>query len=191
MDSLNNNYSAFRHGESQANVEGIIVSDPAVGVNGYGLTEHGRMQVHQSVSEAGVFDADTLIVASDFKRTAETAKIICDVLGVAAVRFDERLRERFFGEWDGKEHANYSKAWKKDAHDPERGFNGAESTISVRNRMWAVVQSLEDQTSGKTIVLVSHGDPLMLLQTAFMGLDPKLHRTLPCYATAEWRLLNG
>ena len=191
MKYLNNKYYAFRHGESRANVEGIIVSDPAVGTVDFGLTDKGRTQVRESVAKADVFDADTLIVASDFKRAVETAEIIRGILGAEQVRFDIRLRERFFGDWEGKPHANYSKAWKQDAYSSDQEFNGAESTKSVRDRMWAVVESLEKEVAGKTMILVSHGDPLMLLLTAFGNIAPTKHRTLPYFSTAEWRLLNA
>ncbi|WP_372806282.1 histidine phosphatase family protein [Pontiella sp.] len=191
MKPLKNRYYAFRHGESLANVEGIIVSDPAVGTVKYGLSENGRHQVRESISSAGEFDSDALIVSSDFKRTAETAEIIREVLGAAPVVFDTRLRERFFGAWEGASHENYSLAWKKDAYDPDRVFNGAESTNSVRERMWAVVEAMEEAHSGRQIILVSHGDPLMLLNTAFEGMDSRSHRSLPYFKTAGWRRLNG
>jgi broad specificity phosphatase PhoE len=187
---MKNRYYAFRHGESLANVAGIIVSDPSVGTVKYGLSEKGRRQVKESLSEADAFDADSLVVSSDFRRTAETAEIIRQVIGAGPVLFDIRLRERFFGGWEGASHENYSKAWKKDACDPDQVFNGAESTNSVRERMWAVIQSLEDTYSEKTIILVSHGDPLMLLQTAFHAMESTEHRSLPYFKTAGWRLLN-
>jgi probable phosphoglycerate mutase len=177
MNQLRNTYYAFRHGES-------------LGTVGYGLTEEGRRQVLQSISNADVFDAETLIFSSDFKRAVETSEIIQSVLGVGHVQFDIRLRERFFGEWEGKSHANYSTAWKKDAYDPEQVFNGAETTSAVRERMWSVVQALEATHSGRNIILVSHGDPLMLLQTAFQEMKPADHRSLPYFSTAECRLLN-
>lgn len=189
MLSLKNTYYAFRHGQSRANVEGIIISDPAVGTVEYGLTEEGRRQVFSSVSESS-FNAGTLIFSSDFRRARETAQIIQQELCCEEILFDERLRERFFGEWEGKRHENYSKAWKNDLFDPNREYNGAESSKSVQSRMWAVIQSLEDQFSDETIILVSHGDPLMLLQTAFLNLGAERHRSLPYIETAGWRKLN-
>jgi probable phosphoglycerate mutase len=188
---MKNTYYAFRHGQSRANVEGIIISDPTIGTVEYGLTEEGRRQVQASLAAATMFGADAILVSSDFRRARETAEIIREQLGAAPIAFDIRLRERFFGEWEGKVHANYSKAWKKDVFDPNREFNGAECSSAVRNRMWAVVQSLEDQYCGQTIVLVSHGDPLMLLQTAFNDLGPEHHRSLPYIETAGHRKLNA
>ena len=188
--SLKNRYYAFRHGESLANVEGIIVSDPSVGTAMYGLSERGRQQVARSAAELGALDADPVIVASDFKRTVETAEIIRSVLAVDSVRLDPRLRERFFGRWDGASHSCYSVAWKKDAIDPYRLVDGVESADAVRRRMVSAVLAQEAEFSGRNVVLVSHGDPLRLLQTAFEGLDTALNRTLPFFETAGWRLLN-
>ena len=190
MAGFKNRYYAVRHGESLANVAGIIVSDPAIGTVRYGLSAEGRKQVQRSASELG-FETPPLIIASDFKRTAETAELIRDVLSAEPVQFDVRLRERFFGNWDGGSHENYSKAWEKDAHDSGHVFNGVESTNSVRERMWAVVESLETQFEGRNIILVSHGDPLMVLQTAFAGMDVREHRSLPRFLTAGWRVLNS
>ncbi|MDF7808991.1 histidine phosphatase family protein [Pontiellaceae bacterium B12219] len=191
MEVLKNTYYAFRHGQSRANVEGIIISDPAIGTVEYGLTDEGREQVRTRLAAISAFDADTMLVSSDFRRARETAEIIRAYLGAAPIVFDIRLRERFFGDWEGKAHGHYSKAWKKDLFDPNREFNGAESSNSVRSRMWAVVQSLEEKQAGRTIVLVSHGDPLMLLQTAFNDLGPEHHRSLPYIETAGCRKLNG
>jgi broad specificity phosphatase PhoE len=39
------------------------------------------------------------------------------------------------------------------------------------------------------VVLVSHGDVLQILQTAFEGLDPSKHRSIPHLPTAELRQL--
>ncbi len=186
----NNQYYGFRHGESRANIEGIVISDPVVGTTRYGLTENGRRQVAESIARAEGFGADTLIVASDFRRAAETAEIIREALGVEAVQFDIRLRERFFGAFEGEPHTKYSEAWMNDALNSGHGINSVESADAVRARMFAVIQSLEAEHSGRKIIIVSHGDPLLLLQTAFEGIAASDHRTLPYFNTAELRPLN-
>ena len=190
MTSLKNRYYAFRHGQSRANVEGIIVSDPAVGTVRYGLTDEGRRQVHATISSVTGFDHKTLVVSSDFRRAAETAEIIRKVLGVDSVIFDERLRERFFGRWEGLPHANYAQAWSRDVCDPAHAENGAESAESVGRRMWAVIESLEQQYAGRNCILVSHGDPLMVLLALFKGGSVSQHRSFPYIETAELRALN-
>jgi probable phosphoglycerate mutase len=187
---MNNSYYVFRHGESRANVEGIIVSDPVVGTVDYGLTDEGRRQVRAGISGAEIFDADTLIVSSDFLRAVQTAEIIREALGAAPVVFDERLRERFFGEREGLSHENYAATWKNDASDPNQAHNGAETVGEVLERMQAVISSLEEAYSGRKIILVSHGDPLMILLSSFAGVGPGQHRSLPYIGTAEIRPLN-
>jgi len=190
VSALKNKYYAFRHGESLANVEGIIVSDPAIGTTQYGLSERGRHQVEASVLQLRKCMGDAVVVASDFRRTVETAEIIRSAFGVSSVKLDPRLRERYFGQWDGACYTHYSDTWQKDAVDPDQEIDGAESANAVRQRMVEAVRSLESEFSGRQIILISHGDPLRLLQTAFEGLDTALNRTLPYFETAGWRLLN-
>ena len=75
---LKNHYFALRHGESMANVEGLIVSTPENGVPNYGLSDNGKNQVRQSVTSAKkskLLNASTLIISSDFKRARESAEI--------------------------------------------------------------------------------------------------------------------
>jgi probable phosphoglycerate mutase len=190
MEKLRNRYFACRHGESQANVEGIIVSDPVVGTVRYGLTETGRRQVRERIAVFPHGDRQTLVISSDFRRAAETAGIIRQALRAAPVRFDTRLRERSFGAWEGACHSRYSNAWETDAIDPAATADGVESTSAVLSRMLAVVDGVENRFEGRVVMLVSHGDPLMLLQTHFQGMDLRLHRRLPYYATGEIRALN-
>jgi probable phosphoglycerate mutase len=188
--SLKNKYYAFRHGESRANVEGIIVSDPVIGAAQYGLSDEGRRQVAERAARLGEVVSDAVIVASDFRRTVETAEIISRVSGAETVRLDPRMRERHFGLWEGARYTHYSDTWQKDAVDPDQMIDGVESANAVRRRMVDAVLALESEFSGRDIVLVSHGDPLRLLQTAFEGIDTALNRTLPYFETAGWRLLN-
>ena len=49
---LSNHYFVLRHGKSLANEQGIILSDPASGTKGYGLSNVGKEQVKQSVLSA-------------------------------------------------------------------------------------------------------------------------------------------
>ncbi|HEY5653741.1 MAG TPA: histidine phosphatase family protein, partial [Pontiella sp.] len=152
--------------------------------------EEGHQQVLSTVSATNCFDRDTIVVSSDFKRAAETAIIIQQELRCGPVEFDDRLRERFFGGWEGQSHENYSKAWMQDCYDPDQVGNGAESSASVLQRMLSLVESLEERYSAMKIILVSHGDPLMILQTAFAGMNSGKHRSLPYFETAELRPLN-
>lgn len=187
---LKNRYYAFRHGESMANVEGIIVSDPSVGMRAYGLSEKGRMQVMESARKLDFLRKRAVVVSSDFLRARETAEIVRSVLEADPVLLNESLRERYFGKWEGLHYKHYATAWEGDELNAELEKNGAESANSVRRRMIGSVLALESECRNQDIVLVSHGDPLRFIQTAFSGLRTEENGQVPYFGTAEWRLLN-
>ena len=78
---LRHNYYALRHGQSLANVEGVISSDPAVACNHHGLSETGLQQARRAAeavcAEALSTGVDGVaIVSSDFKRAWQTAQAV-------------------------------------------------------------------------------------------------------------------
>jgi len=94
-------YYALRHGESEANVAGVISSLPAVATKQHGLSAEGRRQAEASgdafaaalrrehaaaaaaASAAGAPPPPprrVAIFASDFRRTAETAEAVLEAL---------------------------------------------------------------------------------------------------------------
>jgi broad specificity phosphatase PhoE len=48
IGQLHNQYFAMRHGKSEPNELGIILSHPDAGTTGYGLVEEGRQQAKKS-----------------------------------------------------------------------------------------------------------------------------------------------
>ena len=64
-----------------------------------------------------------------------------------------------------------------------------ESVTQVLDRGLACIRETETAHSGRTILLVSHGDILQILMTAFQGWPPHRHRELPHLDTAEIRKL--
>lgn len=192
-DSIHNHYFLLRHGQSEANILEIIVSNPVEGVEKYGLTPTGRSQVASSVQKAkalGQLDSSTVVYSSDFKRCRDSAEIAYTVLDCSPPHFTPALRERYFGTWDHTDHSNYQKVWSLDAQDPNHKTWNVESTVEVLQRTTALIHDLEALYQAAHILLVSHGDALQILQTAFDHLSPALHRQLPPLATAEIRQLT-
>jgi len=190
-DALRNRYFGLRHGESEANLAQIVLSDPAVGTVRYGLSERGRAQVRESVAAAASeLGGEARVLSSDFTRTRETAELAAEVLGVEEVELEVALRERFFGAWEGTSNENYQRVWAHDAEDPEHEEQGVESAAAVVERVAGLVARLEAEHEGETFVLVSHGDALQLLQTAFLRLSPATHREREHWAPAEVRALE-
>lgn len=188
IDRLSNRYYAMRHGHSIANQQGIIVSHPDNGRDRFGLSELGRAQVKESLQNFGLLDVNTIIVSSDFSRARESAEIASNLLDcVAAIRFDLRLRERNFGELELSSDNGYENVWGEDAVNPDGNHRGVESVNEVMSRVTSVVTEYEDQYSDATILLVSHGDALQILQTAFARMEGSAHRQLDHLHTAQIR----
>ncbi|MCO5167682.1 MAG: histidine phosphatase family protein [Planctomycetes bacterium] len=184
---LGNVYLGQRHGESQANARGIIISDPARGVPGFGLTARGREQARAEVLGCPLLGPRAVIVSSDFLRARETAEVARAALGAGPVRLSAALRERWFGAHEGGSNAAYERVWARDREDPTHTDDGVEAAKAVRDRAWALVEALEAELRGETVLLVAHGDPLQLLQTAFLDRGAGEHRDLPPWAPGEVR----
>lgn len=173
-DHWRNRYLLMRHGHSQANQQGVIVSTPERGVTAFGLSELGEHQLCQLVA-AWQWPVPTRVVHSDFLRTSQTAARV-------AARFelvpnvDVRLRERHFGELEGQGDDRYPGVWAMDAENAEHTHYQVEALSSVATRMRAVIAEWEQKVSGETIVLVSHGDPLQILLTALAEKPLSQHR---------------
>ena len=190
---LNNTYYALRHGRSLANEEQLIISHPDDGVPRYGLAAVGREQIARAVEEAREaygLDESTVIMSSDFARARETAEIAGRLLGTNEIIVTLHLRERFFGAWDKQHTRNYAKVWSDDAANPDHKHNDVESTSEVLARTTCLIKNLEDAYTGRKILLISHGDALQILQTAFEGVPSSHHRLLPHLETGEVRQLH-
>jgi broad specificity phosphatase PhoE len=190
VERLANRLSVMRHGQSNANVAGLIVSRIEHDRRGeYGLSELGRKQAHAAALDCGL-PGDTVICSSDFSRARQTAQIVAAHLGAVEVAIAQALRERCFGDWEGSPTENYERVWAADETDPDHADDNVEPVASVLDRTSALVVELERRYSGRDILLVSHGDPLQILQAGFLRIDPSRHRSLPALATAEIRPLR-
>ncbi|MFT4609605.1 MAG: putative phosphoglycerate mutase [Cellvibrionaceae bacterium] len=198
MKKFNNHYLIMRHGESEANVAGLIVSDPAIGCKNFGLTDAGRRQVVASISDYQLQNSTTKqvagrpiskVICSDFLRTTETANLSTQTLFLSAPQIEPGLRERFFGDWEGKSDIHYPEIWALDDDAQSQAAQQIESVDEVRQRGLAVIEKLDAQFSEEVILLVSHGDMLQILLTAFADIPAQQHRTLPHHAQAEIKLL--
>ena len=185
--SFRNSYLLMRHGESDANVSGIIVSDPKIGCERFGLTDRGSKQIIASV-KGFTGEAITQIVCSDFLRTLQTAQLVASTLNLPQPEQEVGLRERFFGKWEGMSAEHYENIWQRDEMD-KHSDDGVERPQEVAQRGLMVLERLEQQYQGEVILLVSHGDMLQILSTSIAGISPHKHRSLPHHQTGEIKYL--
>ena len=102
----------LRHGESEANVAGLIVSDPGNGVDRYGLSPRGEQEAAAAAATlaAQPWLVGAPVAASDFLRTRQTAAVVAAALQ-SSVSHDERLRERHFGRLELQPSARYAEVF--------------------------------------------------------------------------------
>jgi broad specificity phosphatase PhoE len=183
----------LRHGESTANVEGVIVSAPGPrALSEVGLTVLGREQARAAAETARAqgLGADTLVITSDFARARQTAEEFAAGLGAAAPRVDERLRERGFGAHEEGPATAYDAVWERDrarAAHPD----GVEPVAEVASRVLAALAAADEEVArGADVVLVAHGDVLQIALALGAGRDPHDHREVPHLGNAELRVLG-
>ena len=178
----------MRHGRSMANEAGIILSNPAEGIHGWGLVEGAEEEIRVSVERSDL-PVDTLIYSSPFKRATETAWYTAGIIACPEPNIDEALMERYFGSFDKSGEHYYRDIWSEDAENSRNNLHGVESPTDVLNRLMKFLFEKESDFSDRTILLVSHGDPLNILFTHFSGLPVNKHRDIEPIGTAELRPL--
>jgi isoleucyl-tRNA synthetase len=157
-----------RHGESESNAADIIYC----GTDKYALTEKGRGQISAAAEKLKIDLApqkDKIIFyASPLLRTKESAEIIGKTLGLEAI-IDNDLREIDLGAWNDRTRDDLEKndelrrkylaAKPEDKMDIPFGGTG-ETQTQVGERMYNWLLKILPENEGKTILIVSHSDPI-------------------------------
>lgn len=178
----------IRHGQSEANEQGMIVSDPVAGSKGYGLTPVGEAQVCET-SSAAALDHSVVILCSPFLRTIESARILAEAWGVKDVTPDDRLVERHFGTLEGLSDECYGQVWDLDRRDPHQTHRQVESVRSVWRRFDSLWTECRQRYIDCAVVFVTHGDVLSIGTCGLQQADLATHHERFAFETAELRLL--
>jgi broad specificity phosphatase PhoE len=179
----------LRHGESTANVERLVASEPANARAAFGLTLRGREQVRRSLAvarAAGLLSGPCRVVSSPLLRALETAAISAELLG-AEVEEDARLVERGFGELELGPDEGYEQVWASDRVDPTHRIAGVESVESIFARAVSLVVELQGTADGREVLLCTHGDVASVLLCAAQGLPLGRHREVGALDNGEIR----
>jgi len=178
---------AIRHGETAWNVDTRIQGQLDIGLNEIGRWQAGRL------ARALAGEPIAAIYASDLGRAFETAQHLSRTTGVPVVA-EPGLRERHFGEFQGRTFADIEAALPEQAvrwrtRDPDFAPSGGESLKQLRERVVCTAQTLAAQHPGELIVMVGHGGVLDVLYRAATRLDIQAPRTWALGNAAINRLL--
>lgn len=163
-----NIYFVMRHGEAENNAKDIL--DSNLDSKSY-LTESGRAEALKTALALKKEKID-LIFASPLARTAETAKIVKDALGLkdGQVILDERLKEMEQGKWSGKSRAAFDEEFPLSKRYDDMPVD-VESYLSIKRRVGSFLHEIEEKHSDKRILFVTHASPAMMLMAAALGYD--------------------
>ena len=172
QQSLRNEYYALRHGWSKANEAGIIVSRIDSGARlEYGLHATGREQARAAATRSRrSCRRDPSPSSVRFQPHVRDRQDRRRAVG-ADVEAEPALRERDFGDFELGPNTAYEAVWEQDAIDATHTAWGVEAARRCLERAAGAVQRVEGAREGHAVLLVSHGDCLQILQTAFAGVD--------------------
>ena len=166
-----NTYFILRHGYTTRDEKKKMIISSDLKADKYHLTEDGRKQVEKHAELIKNNHEIDLIFSSPFKRTVETAEIVAKTVHLK-IHKDDRLREIEHGGCEGHPHSDCPARDVKHTMEDKHHEIG-ESWNDVRARMADFMQEMELKYSGKNILIVSHGDPLWLLNNIATGASDK------------------
>jgi probable phosphomutase (TIGR03848 family) len=174
-----------RHGQTPTT--GSTLPGRARGLH---LADKGVEQANAVAERIAPFgDKVAAVYASPLERTRETAAPIGKALG-QRVKVERGLLECEFGEWTGQQLKALMKLpeWRAVQSNPSGfRFPGGESFPEMQVRITSAIARLVAAHPGKTVVAVSHADPIKAAVADAMGTHLDLFQRIvvsPCSVTA-------
>ena len=151
-----------RHGETAWNAERRFQTPDVP------LSNAGRAQA-AAVAETLAGHNAEMIVASDYARADETARIIGGRLGLPVVH-EQALRERNFGVMRGRLYAEYGETRIRDVfRDWHACIDEGESWADVYHRISELVARLRATPPAREIIAVTHGGTMNIALHCLRG----------------------
>ena len=187
-----------RHGESEANVAGVLQGQTHGALTATGRDAAGRLG--RALASLLVTERPTAIFTSDLRRAVETAEIIADALG-ATLQLLPAAREWNVGVLDGLPATALLEAIKRSGL-PAAEFvpSGGESLSQLQARAVQTLADLAHEVAEgsrfadrERTLLVSHGDFIRMAigAAASMPIDAATSLKLRNTSLTEFALSNG
>lgn len=173
-----------RHAESVNNVQGG--GDSRVGSDGDRLSEKGEAQAH-TVGQRLKDENIGKIISSQMRRARETSESIGQTLGVSTEEYPD-IHEYQQGErWYAKDRkpSDAFQDWMPKHDDRDYHPKGAESFNQITNRVRSMMGMLEQEPTGKNILIVTHGNFLRFFLAEVLLLDYFEPKHIPLFWNVE------
>lgn len=167
-----------RHGETDWNVLRRCQGHTDIPLNETGKAQAAKLREHlYEVS----FD---ICLSSDLMRAKETASILTNL----EIRVDPRLRERFFGKFEGMPYGFSSKGAEQEVEHP--------STLS--SRIFGCLEETSKAHPNKKVLVATHGDVIKQVLIDLLFLTCDRHEVVASnastlhiiYSEGKWRVKN-
>ncbi|MDG4789274.1 histidine phosphatase family protein [Micromonospora sp. WMMD1102] len=177
----------WRHGNTDWNAANRVQGQTDVPLNDLGREQAAAAAPLLAALRPGA------IVASDLRRAADTAAALAALTGLP-IRTDTRLRERFYGLWQGllmtevaqRFPAEYAR-WR--TGDPDPGSE-VESLDDLGKRVGTALQDAADAVPGGTIVVATHGGGARQGCGYLIGWDSTVLRSVGPLNNCHWTELR-
>lgn len=174
----------IRHGQTDANIEGIYQGNMDVELN-----DKGKEQAKRLAWRLRNFPFDALFV-SHLKRALDTANTILEYHDLTP-KIKKDLEEISMGEWQGKTREEVKKTYAAFIKDREskkdfytRPIPGGESYVAFQKRAVGVFEDILKETEGKHVAVVCHGGIIKAVIGHLLSLDITRHRDFEIYNTS-------
>lgn len=173
----------WRHGHTDWNAASRVQGQHDVPLN-----DLGRQQAVDA-AELLVRRRPDAIVSSDLSRAADTAAALAALTGLS-VRIDPRLRERYFGPWQGQLMTEIATRWPAEHARWRQGLDvvgdGIETLDDMGKRMVeALTDAAAEQPEG-TIVVATHGAAARSGILQLLGWSHEQLRTVRGLQNCHW-----
>jgi glucosyl-3-phosphoglycerate phosphatase len=173
----------WRHGNTDWNANHRVQGQTDVALNAI-----GRQQAVDA-AELLVAKRPDAIVSSDLHRAADTAAALAARTSLP-VRYDKRLRERYFGDWQGRTMAEVAELhpdqYDRWTHGHEVGGD-VETLAELGQRVSeGLLEAAALASPGGTVVVATHGAAARQGIGHLLGWPPAQLRTLRALQNCHW-----
>lgn len=166
---LRNRYFILRHGETIYQKENKELTYPWPENPPIKLTREGVKAI-ESIAKKVKKEHINFIYSSDIFRTRQTANIVAKELGLK-INLDKRLRDINLGTYHNGLKKDFYQAFPDSKKRFSKGPKNGESWNDVKKRIKSFLKDIEKRYRDKVILIISHGDPLWLLEGMIRGLN--------------------
>lgn len=187
----------WRHGRTSWNAVGRFQGQSDIPLDEVGFSQASRAAalLAGKLGSSSAPEHPVQILSSDLSRAFSTAQELAALTG-GAVHVDQRLRETYGGEWEGKTFAEITstypeqiKLWQRD--EPGVRAGGGETRSEVAQRMVdAVLDAVASLPDGGTLVVTTHGGATRVALAKLLGLPESLWRTLSGLSNCHWSVVE-